>query len=121
MVNIKVDPIEGKSKEKGKNLTLTGRLTIEHARELREALNKALQSAQELQLNMEKIEDIDLSCIQLLCSAFRTAKASKKKISLKGTAPVCFKEAAAKAGICRKEGYGPGNDDDCLWINDWIK
>ena len=110
-----------KIKPKGKetHLTLAGRLTIEHAKELHEALKKALEGAQRLEISLEGAEAVDLSCLQLLCSANRTARASKKNISLKGRAPECFKRAAVEAGFFRQEQHGPEKDDDCFWLSNW--
>ena len=120
MVDIKLDSLKGKSSKKGSRLTMTGRLTIEHSREVSKALRKALKDTRKLELEIEKIEDIDLSCIQLLCSAFKTATASKKRISIKGTAPKCFQEAVLEAGFYRQEGCSFGNDDDCFWLTNRI-
>lgn len=96
--------IKSKSKGKETHLTLAGRLTIEHAGELRDALKKALEGTQSLEISLEGVEAVDLSCLQLLHSAHRSAAADKKKISFRGPVPGCIREAAVEAGFCHEAG-----------------
>jgi len=85
-------------------LALEGELTIGRAGELRTALINALDKVTHLQLNFEKVTDIDLSCLQLICSAHKTAAGMKKRLTVTGNSET-FKKAMEDAG------YGHMRDD----------
>ena len=53
---------------------LTGDLTISRADEMRSALLESLKGAEHIEIDLSSVEDADLSCLQLLCSAHRTSK-----------------------------------------------
>ncbi|MCR4321812.1 MAG: STAS domain-containing protein [Candidatus Brocadiaceae bacterium] len=78
-------------------LALEGELTISRAGELRAALINALDKVSHLQLNFGKVTDIDLSCLQLICSAHKTAAGMKKRLTVTGNSET-FKKAMEEAG-----------------------
>jgi anti-anti-sigma regulatory factor len=97
-------------------LAFDGELTVKHGKEAREALIRALAEVDYVIINVESVTEIDTSCLQLFCSAHRTAERMKKKINLNGTLPDCLKEALKVAGYDRRTGCGFDHDCRCLWI-----
>ncbi len=95
-------------------LILDGDMTVQRAGELKAALIEALDKANSVVIDLENITDADLSCLQLLCSAHRTALKTNKSVSLSEKAPQFFWDTVKKAGYSCKD---PGCDNEnCLWI-----
>ncbi len=95
-------------------LVLAGDLTIQHVADMRAVLLEALQKVQQLIVDMSKVTDIDVSCLQLLCSAHRTYIKSGKAIAFKDTRPAAVNRVMEAAGysphVC-----GAGEAMSCLW------
>lgn len=98
-----------------KVLILNGELTIEHADELKDALAKSLNSAGHVVLNIEGASNVDLSCLQLLCSTHRTAVRSNKVLSLSGGYSGPFKQAVTDLGYFRSIGCSLDTGNTCIW------
>lgn len=100
----------------GKVLRLAGRLGIEHANELKNALVEALESGQGLELNVSAVEFADLACVQVLCAAHRSFVNAKRHIALGGSIPDglgrSLKDMAIEASVCE-----PCYTSECLWGN----
>lgn len=101
--------IEFQPDESGESgrLTLRGDVTIQQAESLKEALLESISVSQRLELDMEKIERIDLSGLQLLCSAHRTLLSTGKDIQVIGAVPDVFRQTILEAGF-----IGCTNKDD---------
>lgn len=80
-------------------LTLKNSVSIQNAEQLKSALLDAYDCMQYFNINVEEVDVIDLSCIQILFSAFESAKSLKKKITIEGTVPEAFKNDIEKAGF----------------------
>jgi len=105
------------NKEQDKNtLTISGELTIQHAAALHEALLSALEDADTLVLNLENVTGADLSCLQLLYSAYTTVDKRDKCFRLSGNCPEVFREAAREAGYLSDAGCGAHCDKGCIWV-----
>jgi len=92
-------------------ITLARDMTISSAAELKEVLNNALSGSDRIMLNLEQVTEVDLSCLQLLCSAHRTAKKREKSFTRTGDCPETLKIIAEHAGYLRHTGCVGG----CLW------
>jgi anti-anti-sigma regulatory factor len=97
-------------------ITLDGDVTLQQAEELRRVLIKALVDADEVSLDMEKVQQADLSCLQLLCSAHRSAARFTKKFAFSGCPPKALKDAVETAGFSRVTGCKLDCDKSCLWM-----
>ena len=97
-------------------ITLDGNLTVGRAEELRTLLIKALIDAEQVRVDFGTVTDIDLSCIQLLCSAHRSATRMKRSVSLSGDWPELFKKIVKEAGYARHSGCRLDLDNSCLWV-----
>lgn len=73
-------------------LTFDGELTTECADRVKEALMIALENAEHIVVNLDKLTKIDPICIHLLCMAYRKSKRLKKWLSLICTHPETHKK-----------------------------
>ena len=97
-------------------LMLEGAFTIERANELKQLLVNALKDKNRVALNLEGITEVDLSCLQLLCSAHRTSMELKKRLTVEGRQPEVFQRAVKDAGFTRPVGCHKDPDKSCLWL-----
>lgn len=98
-------------------IMLEGELTLPHAEEMKKAFLKALLDADDVAVRFKNIKDVDLSCLQLLCSVHRSAVRLKKQVRFDGSPPQVFKAAAKAAGYARLKGCKLDLDCEgsCLW------
>ena len=97
-------------------LRLAGTLTIEYAERLREALLAALEESVRLTLDCSEVTDVDLSGLQLLCSAHRTASSGRHQLELLLPMPAALHRAFNEVGLVRLRAccsVAPGTP--CLW------
>ena len=98
------------------NVTLEGEITVNHAEELRMLLIKALIDADRVHVDFGPVSDADVSCLQLLCSAHRSAGRMKKSLSLADDWPGPFSKTVRDAGYARLTGCHLDADHSCLWV-----
>lgn len=96
-------------------LELEGELTVSRADELRLALLRSFSCSDHIVLNLEKVTAVDLSCLQLLCSAHRTSLAVNKRITIASNRPEIFRRLIHAAGYSRHKGCVLDGDKGCLW------
>lgn len=96
-------------------LMLKGELTIQHAPRLKEVLLDALDRTTRLSVVLEGIKEIDLACLQVLCSAHRTAIESAKDISIAGSWPEAFRKVVVESGYERGGSCRSPESVSCLW------
>jgi ABC-type transporter Mla MlaB component len=103
--------------EEGKvRLILDGELTVAGAAQFREMLIQAMASSDRVELDMGEVTALDLSCLQLICSAHRTAQVSGKELTLgKGQSEI-LKKARMDAGYIRHQGCRYNPTETCLWV-----
>jgi anti-anti-sigma factor len=99
-----------------KTLTINGELKIQDAAELQKVLIESLENTEHLDLNIENISGIDLSCLQMLCSAHRTTLSSNKRFTLSTGCSEIIREAVNVSGYQQFEGCELGRDSGCKWI-----
>ncbi len=110
-----MSPIRNLSSEKG-TLHLEGDLTLQNAAELRTMLIKAIIDTDTMAIRFGDVQDLDLSCLQLLCSAHRSAVRLKKQVRFEGNLPKILKETAEAAGYSRVKGCQLDTEKSCLWV-----
>ncbi len=101
-------------------LHLAGQIGISHAKSIKNSLLSALKEGKSLEINLEKIEGIDLAGLQLLCAAAKTAEAAKKKLTLNKKIPQCFASALLESGFFRDKKTTSEKADECFWLSEWI-
>ncbi|MBF0454717.1 MAG: STAS domain-containing protein [Magnetococcales bacterium] len=96
-------------------LTLSGDLSIQFAATLKETLLDGISNADSMVINMEQVDRIDLSTVQLLCAAHRALKKANKKLVIAGGISKAVKETIAEAGFIGCMGDG---DSSGLWTEE---
>jgi len=97
-------------------IMLEGDLTLPHAKALKDIFTKALQESDHVSVGLENVHNVDLSCLQLFCSAHRSAVRMKKQIMFHGNLPGVLKSAAEAAGYNRLKGCTLACEKSCLWM-----
>ncbi len=109
---------ECKVEESGdkKTLSINGELKIQDAAELQKVLIESLENTEHLDLNLENVTGIDMSCLQLLCSAHKTMSSSDRRLTLSSSYPEVVREAVNDSGYQQFKGCESDKDETCLWV-----
>ncbi|PKN17411.1 MAG: hypothetical protein CVU71_16705 [Deltaproteobacteria bacterium HGW-Deltaproteobacteria-6] len=97
-------------------LALEGELTLEHIRQLHEDLQSSMENVRELDVDISGAVETDLSFLQLLCSAHRTAVKTGKTLHLTGDIPEVVRQAMEDNGYSRQNSCGLDAGQTCLWM-----
>ncbi len=98
-------------------LVVNGSLTIENAASLKKVLIKSMKKAEHVDLHIDNVPELDLSCLQLLCSAHKTYRDSNKYFTLSSGSAEAFSETVKAAGLLRHMGCESECEKSCLWSN----
>lgn len=99
-----------------KVLNIAGEMTIAHAARLRTVLLDAIEGAGHVAVEIEKVSAIDLTGLQLLCSAHRTAcqrGGTFELLSVEQSEAVA--EAAGIAGLLHQADCSGNEGKRCIW------
>lgn len=80
-------------------IRLAGTIDIGLAAELKSMLLTALGSAQSIQISCERVSDLDVTALQLLCAARRKADQANVKLDLAGEIPKALRGVAKELGM----------------------
>jgi anti-anti-sigma factor len=111
MADIKVE-----KKGKERVLVINGELTIEYASALKNALQQSLKNGEHVILDLSKVTEMDLSSLQLLCSAHKTSVNLKKTLELTHDNTDVFKQTVRRSGYMRYSGCTKETEKICFWI-----
>ncbi len=87
-----------KKSGKAGSLTIEGDFVVQHAGEFKEKVQNGLKRYERINLNFRNVERIDLSHLQLICSAYRTSAKLKRKFHIKEI-PNIIDEALINTGL----------------------
>ena len=105
------------SKEGNRTLLhLEGKLTVNRAAELREILHEALGRDRVVAIDLAKVESMDLSCLQLLCAAHRTAVRDGKSLTVIEPRKTVLGREGLQAGFVFQKSCRYNQAQDCLWL-----
>ncbi len=104
-----------KGPEGGALLRIQGRVTVTEAALLRNGLLEAFEKCDSLRIDLEGLEEGDLSLLQILCAAHREALAAGKRVVLEGITREDLARLLEKAGYLHQAGCLSGAKDSCLW------
>jgi len=96
-----------------RTLNLYDELTIQNADEFRTILKESLEAADILIINTEYITEIDLSCLQLLCAAHKSAMHEGKTVTLDYSRSKIVTDTLLQSGYVRHAACA-GNEK-CFW------
>jgi len=97
-------------------LVLAGSLTVENASAIKDILKKTLKEEDVVFVSVDADALVDISFLQLLCSAHRTAAKLGKPFVLRHKPAGGFSLAVINAGYVRKRGCARDKDGTCLWV-----
>ncbi|OPY84002.1 MAG: hypothetical protein A4E65_00385 [Syntrophorhabdus sp. PtaU1.Bin153] len=113
MIDIRLSELEGVGV-----IALGGELTVAHAQELRTSLKEVVYGYRSVVVQFGDIADVDLSCLQLLCSAHKSAMKQEKAFALGEHVPAIFAQLFADAGFIRDTGCRLDPGETCLWAKE---
>jgi len=94
---------------------LRGPCTVEEAGRIRSLLVEQMREKDRLALNLEAVGSADLSFLQILCAAHKSALHAKKTIVVDGALPESLIQKVREAGFASRRECGPDLNKDCLW------
>jgi anti-anti-sigma regulatory factor len=100
-------------------MKLEGTWTIERAYELKQLLMERLSDEGDVVVDLRGVVAVDLSFLQLLCSAHRTFLGLNRRFSLDAKRPEALKEFVKNAGYAHTLGCHQAKGGNCLWIGGW--
>jgi anti-anti-sigma regulatory factor len=86
-------------------LSIKGELVLNHANELKTALMDALSKSKKIFIEFSDIKAVDFSCLQLLCSAQKSAELQNKFITIRSQIPGILNKALLDMGFNRHIEY----------------
>jgi anti-anti-sigma regulatory factor len=95
-------------------VTFEGDITLPYMAEVREGLLEALNGADRISLDMAKVSQLDLSCLQVFCAMHKTSISREKKIFFSVPLPAAAKEIMERTGYWRNAGCHRKMNGDCL-------
>ena len=98
-------------------VTLEGDLGIEQAGELKELFLRLSQENKPLILDLDRMENAHIACLQILCSAHRTFWNSEIALTLQAPQPPRFNEILDRAGFSREKGCPLDRSRTCLFAS----
>jgi len=102
--------------KKSQTLVISGEATVASVARLKAELAKALRTAQSVHVELERISGVDVSLLQLLCSAHRTAAQAGKKLTIMGIEREPVTGLLRQAGFLRHIGCHETTLRSCLWF-----
>ena len=98
-------------------LMLSGELTLPFAERLRSVLAETIKEANRVAVKFKQVTDADLSLLQLLCSAHRSAVSREKHLEIEDKRPEVLIGLMKTAGFLRHRSCRFSKDSrNCLWI-----
>ncbi|MDA8100922.1 MAG: STAS domain-containing protein [Nitrospiraceae bacterium] len=97
-------------------ISVSGAATVAEAASLKQVLLSAFQQAGEVELTFEAIGDADLTVLQLLCSAHRSAADHGKKLVVKGLDQEPLVRLIGQMGFTRHVGCRETTRTTCFWL-----
>jgi ABC-type transporter Mla MlaB component len=107
----------GKDDEYGR-LVLEGELTLQQVRPLHEELRSSMGNVRKLDVDISGVEEADLSFLQLLCSAHRTAVKTGKTLNLIEDIPEVVRQAMELNGYSGQNNCSLDIGRTCLWAKE---
>ena len=105
-----------KRKEEPRKLIMNGPVTVATVGKAKAALQEALGAASAVTVSLESITSVDVSFLQLLCSAHRTAADADKVLTVTGTDQEPVASLLLQAGFLRHIGCHENTRRSCLWV-----
>ena len=104
--------------QKAGSLIADGSLTVQQAAEFKDTLTKALYEVDILEINLDKVTEVDLTCLQLLCATHRACMKTNKTLKISHQQTEALQNAVKDSGYERHRGCKDiGDNYQCLWVS----
>jgi anti-anti-sigma regulatory factor len=104
-------------RENGEIIITSGdRLTIETAADFARLAREAMEASNDVAIEFEPAVEIDITGIQILCSACKSAAQRGKTFSYSGPQPQALADIITSSGAERSEICKHNNDSTCIWF-----
>lgn len=102
-------------------IMFSGCLALGKIKEMKALLVNVLKEFETVNLDLSKVREADLACLQLLCSAHWTAGGMGKVLKMTGNCSEQFLKAVQTAGYDRHTGCTSDRRNSCLWVESFAK
>ena len=110
-------PLNSSVRENGEIIVTSGtRLTIENASELSRIIREALEATHLVAVEFDPEVEIDITGVQILCSACKSAANSGKVFSYHGPQPKALADIISSSGAERHAVCKHNNNSPCIWF-----
>jgi len=97
-------------------LSSGARLTIESIADFTRLVRDALDGAKSVAVAFESDLEVDITALQVLCSACKTAAAEGKSFSCSGPQPQALVDLIVAAGAEHHGACRSNNNNPCIWF-----
>ena len=98
-----------------REVILSGSLVLSSAGDSRAQLLQALDESDIVHLMLKDVTEVDLSLVQIICAAHRSALQRKKSLFLQKDLPDSFVQIIEDAGLQDHIGCSSGTCENCVW------
>jgi anti-anti-sigma regulatory factor len=110
-------PLNSSVGENGEIIISSGdRLTIETAADFSRITREALEASQNVLIEFEAAVEIDITGVQILCSACKSAAKNGTHFSYHGPQPQALTDIIITSGAARHAACKHTNDSTCIWF-----
>jgi ABC-type transporter Mla MlaB component len=103
------------SREDGAHrIRLQGSLGLRDARRVHELLKDAVGAFNAVEIDVSELNDVDISIIQLIASALKSAERHERTVTLSGSSAGAFAAALMRAGLVGDDGTSR-SADEAFW------
>jgi len=93
-----------------------GRLTIENAADFISCLSEALATSQQVAIEFDSNVEVDITALQILCSACKTAAEEGKTFTRLGSGAESWQQLIISAGAECHGACRHNNNNPCSWF-----
>ncbi len=111
MADFKIEQLDKK-----KILSINGSVTIENANALKKVLIDLMDQTDSLLINISDISEVDVTFLQLLCSAHKTMISRNRTLTISERCPESFHKTISNSGYSQHKGCPLDKTDSCLWL-----
>ena len=102
--------------DKKKILSINGSVTIENVDALRKVLIDLMDQTDSLMINIADISEVDVTFLQLLCSAHKTMISRNRTLTISERCPESFRKTINNSGYSQHKGCRLDKTASCLWL-----
>ena len=102
--------------DKKKILTITGSVTIENIDAVKKVLVDIIDQSDHVMVNIADITEVDVTFLQLLCSAHKSMISRNKTLSISESCSKSFLKTIDNSGYSQHKGCKIDTTGSCLWL-----